>query len=109
MSLNHELSALFETMAQGMEIKGESVFKALDEGKLEGIKGIGEKKLQSIKQGIELQAKSAGRMGIGEALPVAQSLAAQLRKVAGVRQVEFAGSLRRRRETVGDVDLICAV
>ena len=83
--------------------------KALDEGKLEGIKGIGEKKLQSIKQGIELQAKSAGRMGIGEALPVAQSLVAQLRKVAGVKQVEFAGSLRRRRETVGDVDLICAV
>jgi DNA polymerase (family 10) len=83
--------------------------KALDEGKLEGIKGIGERKLASIKQGIELQAKSAGRMGIGEALPVAQSLVAQLRKVAGARQVEFAGSLRRRRETVGDVDLICAV
>jgi DNA polymerase (family 10) len=83
--------------------------KALAEGKLEGLKGIGEKKLDAIRQGIELRAKSAGRMGIGEALPVAQSLVEQLRKVPGVRQAEYAGSLRRRRETVGDVDLICAV
>jgi DNA polymerase (family 10) len=83
--------------------------KALAEGKLEGIKGIGTKKLESIKQGIELRAKSAGRMGIGDAQPVAESLVEQLRKVPGVMQAEYAGSLRRRRETVGDVDLICAV
>lgn len=83
--------------------------KALADGSLEGLKGIGAKKLDAIKQGIELRAKSAGRLGIGEALPVAESLVEQLRKVKGVRQVEFAGSLRRRKETVGDVDLICAV
>jgi DNA polymerase (family 10) len=83
--------------------------KALAEGTLEGLKGIGAKKLDAIKQGIELRAKSAGRLGIGEALPLAESLVEQLRQVKGVRQVEFAGSLRRRKETVGDVDLICAV
>jgi DNA polymerase (family 10) len=83
--------------------------RALEEGKLDGLKGIGQKKLDSIKQGIELRAKSAGRVGIGEALPVARSLVGQLLKVPGVKQAEYAGSLRRRRETVGDVDLICAV
>jgi len=83
--------------------------KALADGKLDGIKGIGAKKLESIKQGIELKAKSAGRMGIGEAMPVAVSLVEQLRKVPGVRAAQYAGSLRRWRETVGDVDLICAV
>ncbi|HEY7120102.1 MAG TPA: DNA polymerase/3'-5' exonuclease PolX [Tepidisphaeraceae bacterium] len=87
----------------------DELIKALDEGKLDGLKGVGEKKLEAIKQGIELRAKSAGRMGIGEAMPVAQSLVEQLRKVAGVKQVEYAGSLRRRKETVGDVDLIAAV
>ena len=87
----------------------DELVKALDEGKLDGLKGVGEKKLQAIKQGIELRAKSAGRMGIGDAMPVAESLVGQLRKVPGVRQAEYAGSLRRRRETVGDVDLICAV
>lgn len=83
--------------------------KALADGTLDGIKGIGQKKLDSIKQGIELKAKSAGRMGIGEAMPVAQSLVEQLRKVPGVVAAQYAGSLRRWRETVGDVDLICAV
>jgi DNA polymerase (family 10) len=83
--------------------------KALEEGKLDGLKGVGDKKLQSIKEGIELRAKSAGRVGIGEALPLARSLVDQLLKVTGVITCEYAGSLRRRRETVGDVDLICAV
>jgi DNA polymerase (family 10) len=83
--------------------------KALADGSLEGIKGIGEKKLDAIKQGIELKAKSAGRMSIGQALPLAQSLVEQLRKVPGVLAAQYAGSLRRWRETVGDVDLICAV
>ncbi len=83
--------------------------KAIDEGKLEGLKGVGEKKLQGIKEGIELLARSAGRVGVAEALPVAQSLLAQLRKIKGVLRAEAAGSLRRWRETVGDVDLIAAI
>lgn len=83
--------------------------KAIDQGKLEGLKGVGEKKLESIKQGIELLEKSAGRMGLADALPVARSLLEQLRKIKGVRRAEAAGSLRRRKETVGDVDLVCAV
>lgn len=83
--------------------------KAIADGKLEGIKGIGEKKIESIKQGIEIRAKSAGRMGLADALPVAESLLAQVRKIKGVKQAEAAGSLRRRKETVGDVDLICCV
>ncbi|HYE20015.1 MAG TPA: PHP domain-containing protein [Tepidisphaeraceae bacterium] len=83
--------------------------KAIEEGKLAGVKGVGEKKIQAIKDGIELLARSAGRMGIAEALPVAQSLLAQVRKIKGVKRAEAAGSLRRFRETVGDVDLVCAV
>src|SRR5688572_5593316 len=87
----------------------DQLVKAIDEGKLEGLKGIGEKKIASIKQGIEIREKSAGRMGIADALPVAHSLLAQIRRIKGVKQAEAAGSLRRRKETVGDVDLICAV
>ncbi|HSI37034.1 MAG: DNA polymerase/3'-5' exonuclease PolX [Phycisphaerae bacterium] len=83
--------------------------KAIEEGRLAGLKGVGEKKIQAIKDGIDLLARSAGRMGIAEALPVAQSLLAQVRKIKGVKRAEAAGSLRRFRETVGDVDLVCAV
>jgi DNA polymerase (family 10) len=44
-----------------------------------------------------------------DALPIAQSLVARLRELAQVKQAEIAGSLRRRRETIGDVDLICSL
>lgn len=87
----------------------EDLKKAIDAGKLDGLKGMGEKKIESIKQGIELRAAAGQRMGIGEALPIAQGLVESVRKLAGVKQAEIAGSLRRRRETIGDVDIVAGV
>jgi DNA polymerase (family 10) len=87
----------------------EELVKAIDGGALAGLKGIGEKKIEAIKQGIALRAQAAKRLGIVDALPIAESLVERLRALPGVEQAEVAGSLRRRRETIGDVDLICAV
>jgi DNA polymerase (family 10) len=87
----------------------EELVKAIDSGALTGLKGIGEKKIDAIKQGISLRSQASQRMGIGEALPVAQELVARLRKMPQVQQAQIAGSLRRRRETIGDVDLICSL
>lgn len=86
----------------------DELLAAIDTGKLAGLKGIGEKKIASIKQGIELLSRNAGRLGLADALPVATTLVERLRAVAGVLQAEFAGSLRRGKETIGDVDLICS-
>lgn len=82
---------------------------ALDDGSLKGIKGIGDKKLAAIKQGLESRAKTAGRIGIGHALPVAMELVERVRQLKGVQRAEIAGSLRRGRDTIGDVDLVCSV
>ncbi len=87
----------------------EGLVKAIDEGKLDGIKGIGEKKIESIKQGIALLSQAAGRMGIVDALEIAQALLGRLKTIPRIKQAEIAGSLRRRRETVGDVDLVCCL
>jgi DNA polymerase (family 10) len=87
----------------------EELMKAIDGGTLSGLKGIGEKKIDSIKQGISQRSQAAQRIGIGEALPIAQELVSRLRKLPQVKQAEIAGSLRRRRETIGDVDLICSL
>jgi DNA polymerase (family X) len=87
----------------------EELIKAIDEGKLEGLKGIGEKKIESIKQGIALRSQAAGRMGIVDAMPIAESLVHRLREIKQVKTAEVAGSLRRRRETVGDLDIVCAL
>lgn len=83
--------------------------RALADGSLAGLKGIGEKKLQGIRDGIELLEKSAGRIGIWQALTLAEALVAQVRKLPGVQHAEYAGSLRRRRETIGDIDIIAEV
>jgi DNA polymerase (family 10) len=87
----------------------EELVKAIEGGALAGLKGIGVKKIDSIKQGIALRAQAAQRMGIVDALPIAQSLVERLRSLKQVEQAEIAGSLRRRRETIGDVDLICSL
>jgi DNA polymerase (family 10) len=87
----------------------ESLVKALDDGSLAGLKGIGEKKLESIRQGIAFLAQSAGRLGIGDAMPIAGALVGRLREMKEIQQAEIAGSLRRGRETIGDVDLICSL
>jgi DNA polymerase (family 10) len=87
----------------------EELLAALDNGSLKGIKTIGDKKLAAIKQGLANRAKSAGRIGIGHALPVAEIFRDEIKKLPGVLDVQIAGSLRRGRETIGDVDLLCSV
>jgi DNA polymerase (family 10) len=86
----------------------EDLVKALDSNALAGLKGIGTKKVEAIKNGIAMRAQSAGRLGLPDALAIGQSLLDRLRALPGVAEAHIAGSLRRRRETIGDVDLLCA-
>jgi DNA polymerase (family 10) len=87
----------------------EELSKALESGALNGLKGVGDKKLEAIKQGIAMRAQAAMRMGIGDAIPVAAALLARVREMKPVKQAEIAGSLRRRKETIGDVDIVCSL
>ncbi|HUT35308.1 MAG TPA: DNA polymerase/3'-5' exonuclease PolX [Planctomycetota bacterium] len=82
--------------------------KAIDDGKLVGLPGIGEKKLENIKKGIATYLGGQGRVLLGAALPVAEEVAGLLEKLDGVSAVLPAGSMRRRRETIGDVDILVA-
>ncbi len=87
----------------------EGLVKAIDEGKLAGLKGIGDKKIEQIKQGIAILSQAAKRMGIVEAQTIADSLVERLRDLKGVQRAEIAGSLRRKKETIGDVDLVACL
>jgi DNA polymerase (family 10) len=75
-------------------------------GKLRGLQGIQAKTEQNILQGIAIVRAGQERMPLGTALPLGEEIARALRSVPGVRAVELAGSLRRRRETVGDIDVL---
>ena len=80
--------------------------KAVEDGSLVGLPGIGEKKVENIKRGIQLLKQSKGRMNLGIAFPVAKQIVETLREKTGSRKIEWAGSLRRMRENIGDIDIL---
>ncbi len=85
--------------------------KAAKEGKLRDLPRFGEKREVKLLASIEAFRKRASapkRWPMAEALELAEALTAKMRAVPGVLQCEFAGSLRRRRETVGDIDVLVA-
>ena len=82
--------------------------EAIEAGQLTDLPGLGPKKLENILKGVAVYLAGQERVLLGRALPVAEEIAEAMRKVPGVGQVLPAGSLRRRRETVGDIDILVA-
>ena len=80
--------------------------KALENGSLMGLFGIGEKKIENIKRGIQLLKQSKGRMNLGIAFPLAKRIVEALREKTGSKNIEWAGSLRRMKENIGDIDIL---
>ena len=80
--------------------------KALEDGSLRGLFGIGEKKIENIKRGIQLLKQSKGRMNLGIAFPLAKRIVEALRQKTGSKKIEWAGSLRRMKENIGDIDIL---
>jgi DNA polymerase (family 10) len=86
----------------------EELKKAAEENKLAALKGFGEKTQQKILRGIEFHAQHAGQYLLSDAMPVAKKLVAFLEASKTVQRVSIAGSLRRWKETVRDVDLLAS-
>ena len=80
--------------------------RAAKEGKIRNLPGFGEKTEKNILQGIRFLKKSGGRFLLGEVLPIVREITFILSKLKEVERIDVAGSLRRRKETIGDVDLL---
>jgi DNA polymerase (family 10) len=78
----------------------------LGSGRLEELDGFGKKSVEKIGRAIEDHRKHVGRFRIHEAEELIAGLLAHMESAPGVKRIEVAGSLRRRRETIGDVDLL---
>ncbi len=84
----------------------EDLEKAALAGKIRDLPHFGEKSEQKILKGIGFVKKSSGRFPLGAVLPLIESIESRLRKISGVKRVAIAGSVRRRKETVGDGDIL---
>lgn len=79
---------------------------AAEAGRIRELDGFGAKSEANLLRGLDELARRSGRILLAEAIPLAETLRAALASVHGARRVEIAGSLRRGRETIGDLDLL---
>lgn len=75
-------------------------------GEIRAVEGIGEKTRENILKGIAVWKAGRARMPVARARAVAAQVVETLRAHGGVDRIEVAGSLRRRRETVRDIDIL---
>ena len=84
----------------------EQLYRAARDGRIRALPGFGEKTELNILQAVEAHVSQARRFKLAVAAQYAGTLAAFLQAVPGVDQVTVAGSFRRMRETVGDLDIL---
>ncbi|MFC5184648.1 DNA polymerase/3'-5' exonuclease PolX [Actinomadura harenae] len=82
--------------------------EAIGEERLKGLKGFGPKSVENLRHGIELLAQTRDRAPVDVASELADDVVAAISALPGVERCQYTGSLRRRRETIGDVDVLAA-
>lgn len=86
----------------------EELEAALKDGSLAKLPGMGERKVENIKKGVELLKTAESRVSIGVAMPMVVEIIEFLKSNHGplIEQIAYAGSVRRGRETVHDIDIL---
>jgi len=87
----------------------EELEKAAREGKIRNLPNFGEKTEQNIIEGIEFLKRSKGRFLLSEILPQAREIEKALSSLKEVEQISVAGSVRRMKETIGDLDFLVTI
>ena len=82
--------------------------KAIESGSVAELPGFGEKKAAAIAKGIAFLETSTGRIRLDQAWEASEIVTGFLQELPGVDKIRTAGSLRRRAETIGDVDILVA-
>ena len=86
----------------------ESLRAAVDDGRLANLPRMGKKTIENIAQALAFVESSGDRTRLGDAMPIAQEIITFLERVEGVTTITFAGSLRRGKETIGDIDILAS-
>ncbi len=81
---------------------------AIDEGKLDNLPRMGKKTIDNISQALAFVETAGDRVRLGEAMPIAERISQTLKSSPGVTGIAYAGSLRRGKETIGDIDILAS-
>ncbi|MGB9824731.1 MAG: DNA polymerase/3'-5' exonuclease PolX [Candidatus Hydrothermia bacterium] len=84
----------------------EEFMKILDDPRLLTLPGMGEKKIENIKRGLELYFKGQERIPLGVAVNIVEDIVEYMKKSGKVELISPCGSYRRMKETVGDLDIL---
>lgn len=84
----------------------EDLKRVIDDGSLARLYGLGEKKVENIKKGITIYEHAQERIHIFEAANIVEEVIDYLKEAPHIGRISPAGSLRRMRETVGDIDIL---
>ncbi|MBD3361060.1 DNA polymerase/3'-5' exonuclease PolX, partial [Candidatus Peregrinibacteria bacterium] len=82
------------------------LIKAVKEHKIKEIKGFGEKTEKNILDALEIKKESKERMRVDKALEIAEEIVDYLKENAPLEEIDYVGSLRRMRATIGDIDIL---
>jgi DNA polymerase (family 10) len=82
--------------------------EALQKGKLQTLRGFGPKLIAGIASGVEKKLYEEKRYRLFDVIPVAKGIVEELQASKGVIRIETAGSIRRRKETVHDIDIVAS-
>lgn len=86
----------------------EELKQLIDSGELAKLPGLGGKSAEKIRKSIEWMEKFDERCRLDEATVIAEAIYDSLKDLEGVQKIEVAGSLRRAKETIGDIDILIA-
>jgi len=96
-----------KVLYQKLKIKNlKDLEKAAKAHKIASLEGFGEKTEKNILQGIAFLKRSKGRFLLGEIMPLVDKVLERLNKLKEVEKISIAGSVRRMKETIGDVDIL---
>jgi len=84
----------------------EKLEKAVRQHQIKDLPGMGEKSEDNILRGIELYKRRKERVLLGLALPLAEEIVKNLSRLDETDKISIAGSLRRKKETIGDIDIL---
>lgn len=86
----------------------EDLKRIIDDGTILALPRMGEKSVEKIKKSMAFAAEGNRRLELGIAMPLAELIVGEVAKWPGVARAAFAGSLRRAKDTIGDIDILVA-